>query len=111
MDFALAPGFLGGLRELPVVEARTEAASDGLRVLGALVVAEAVVGKAQGFREHPALAVVLGEERLDGLVAVAAGARIFVFQVGEGYERQDRMAQLRDLVLIDAPKPLGVRAP
>jgi hypothetical protein len=57
MQVALSPGFLGALRELPVVEARAEAAGDGLRVLGALIVAKSIVGKAQGLGEHPKGAV------------------------------------------------------
>ena len=83
MEVAFAPGFFGGLDELPVVEAGAEAAGDGLELLGAVVVAEAIVGEAQSFREHPAFAVVLGEEGFDALVAVAGGNDL-VFEVLEG---------------------------
>src|SRR5262245_20869525 len=68
--------------------------------------AEAVVGKAQGLGKHPALAVVLCEESLDALVAVAAAGADLLFEVVKGDERQDRVAQLGVLVLVDAPEPV-----
>ncbi|MCY1551585.1 hypothetical protein D9M68_879270 [compost metagenome] len=60
--------------------------------------AQAVVGKAQLFGKHPALAVVLGEK----------GIEAFFLKVVEGDHRQDGVAQLRGFVLIDAPEPLLV---
>ena len=51
VQVTFAPGFLRALGKLPVVEAGAEAAGDGLGMSGALVVAEAVVGEAQGLRE------------------------------------------------------------
>ena len=71
VQVAFAPGFLRAPGKLPVVEAGAETA--GVGVSGALVVAEAVVGEAQGIREHPAFTVVLGEEGFDALLAVAVG--------------------------------------
>ena len=43
VEVALAPGFLSALRDLPVVEARTEAAGDGLFLFCPLIMTEAVV--------------------------------------------------------------------
>ena len=99
VQVAFAPGFVGALDELPVVEARAEAAGDRLRLTGALVVAEAVVGEAQGLWEQPTFAVVLGEERLDALIAVAGGGLDAGFEIVEGDERQDDVAEFRVFVL------------
>ena len=109
VQVAFAPGFVGALDELPVVEARAETAGDRLGLTGALVVAEAVVGEAQGLREHPALAVVLGEERLDALIAVAAGGLDAGFEIVEGDERQDGVAKLRIQVSVNAPEASDVK--
>ena len=108
MEVALPPRFLGALRELPIVEARAEAAGNGLVLLGAFIVTEAIVCKAQGLWEHPALAVVLREERLDPLLPVAATGADLLFEVMEGDEGQDRVAQLGVLVLVNPPEALGV---
>ena len=108
VQVAFAPGFLRAPGKLPVVEAGAEAAGDGLGVSGALVVAEAVVGEAHGLREHPAFAVVLGEEGFDALLAVATGGGDLRFEVVEGYEGQDGVAKLGVLVPIDAPETLGL---
>ena len=75
MEVAFAPGFGGGLGELPVVEAGAEAGSDGLGLSGSVVVAQAVVGQAERFGEQPALAVVLRAERLDPPLHVPAARR------------------------------------
>ena len=68
---ALQPGFVGALGKLPVVEAWAEAACDGLRLFGALILAEVVVRESQGFREHPAVTVILRKESLYPLVAIS----------------------------------------
>lgn len=65
VGFAFGPGLGGVFFELPVEEAGAEAAGDGLGVLGALVVAEVVVGEAEGFGELPAVAVRAGEEGVE----------------------------------------------
>ena len=65
VEAAFGPGLFGGLVELPAVEARAEGGSDGLGLAGAGVVAEVVVGEAEGFGEQPA-----GGERIS-----RAGAR------------------------------------
>jgi hypothetical protein len=83
VDLALTPRFLSGLSELPIVKPGAEAAGHGLGDFRALVVAEAVVGQPQGFRQHPALAVVLIEEGVDSLLAVAAAAANLLLQVRE----------------------------
>lgn len=109
MEVAFAPGFLGGLDELPVVEAGAEAAGDGLELLGAVVVAEAIVGKAQSFWGHPAFAVILGEEGFDALVAVTGGDDL-VFEVLKGDLGQDGVAKFGGFVAIDAPEAFWVQA-
>ena len=43
---ALAPGFLGELGKLPVIETGTEAAGNRLGMFRALVMAKVVIGKA-----------------------------------------------------------------
>ena len=108
VQVAFAPGLVRAPGKLPVVEAGAEAAGDGLRVVGALVVAEAVIGEAQGFREHPAFAVVLGEEVFDALLAVTAGGFDLRFEVVEGDEGQDGVAEFGVFVPIDAPEALDV---
>jgi hypothetical protein len=109
VDLALAPGLFRGLGELPVVEAGAEAFGDGLGVLGAVVVAEVVVGQTQGLGEHPALAVVAGEEASDALLDVAAGVADVGLEVGESDLGQDGVAELRVGVLVDAPEAAGVQ--
>ncbi len=46
VEMAFAPGFLGGLGKLPVIEAGTEAACNGLRMFRPLVMAKSIIGKA-----------------------------------------------------------------
>ena len=108
VQVTFAPGFLGRLCELPVVKARAQAAGDRLVVLGALVVAEAVVGQTQRFGQQPALAVVLGKERGNAGITVTAMLADFGLQVVEGDERQDGVAEFGVFVLVDAPETLGV---
>ena len=72
VEVGFAVGLFGGLGELPVEEAGAETGGDGLGVAGAVVVAEAVVGEAEGFGEEPAFAVVLIEE---GFRCPACGRR------------------------------------
>ena len=72
---------------------------------------EAVVGEAQGLGEHPAFAVVLGEEGFDALFAVATGILDLRLEVVEGDKGEDRVTKLRVPVLVDAPKALRVFAP
>ena len=74
VEVAFAPRFICALGELPVTEAGTEAACDGLRFVSALIVAEAVVGEAERLREHPAFTVVLGEKGFDAFFTVTVGS-------------------------------------
>ena len=108
MKAAFAPGFLGGLGELPVVEAGAKTAGDGLGLLRPLVVTEAVVREAQGFGKHPALSVVLVEEGLDAVLPVAAAGADLLFKIVEGDEGQDRVAEFRVLVFVDAPETFEI---
>ena len=62
-------------------------------LLCALVVAEAVVGEPQGLGEQPALAVVLGEEGFDALLAVAVAGADLVFEIVEGEEGEYGVAE------------------
>ena len=75
---------------------------------GAFVVAEAVVRKPKRLGQHPALAVVLAEERLDAGVAVAAALADLLLEVAEGDQREHRMAQFGVLILVHAPEALRV---
>ncbi|MBI4470498.1 MAG: hypothetical protein HY650_14370 [Acidobacteria bacterium] len=104
MKMTLAPGFLGRLGELPIVEPGADLASDGLMLLRSFVVVEAVVGESQSLRQYPALSVVQVEKRFDPLVAVATAIADLLFEVVEGDERQDRVTELGVFVLIDAPE-------
>ena len=70
--------------------------------------AEAVVGEAQGLREHPAFAVVLGEERLDAAFSIAVSRVDLYLEVVERDGSQNGAAQFRGLVPVYAPEPLGV---
>ena len=83
VQVAFAPRLLGALDELPVIEARAEAARDGLRVSSALIVAESVVGEAEGLRNQPTLAMVLVEEGFDALRTIASGDLYLRFEVVE----------------------------
>ena len=65
----------------------------------AIIVAEAVVGEAQGFREHPAFAVVLGKE----------GFQPFFLEIVEGDEGKDSVTQFWVFVFVYAPKPFGIK--
>ena len=95
VQVAFPPCFLGALDKLPVVEPRAEAAGDRLRVPGALVMAEALVGEAQGLGEHPAFAVVLGEEGIDALLAVATGISNLRIEVARGDRGSRRCGGVR----------------
>lgn len=64
-----------------------------------LVVTEAVVGETEGLREHPSLTVVLCQE----------GVHALFFEVVEGNEGEDGVAEFRVLVLIDTPETLLVQ--
>lgn len=111
MPFALGPALLDGLRELPGEEALAEAGGDGLRLAGAVVVAEAEVGEAERLGEHPAVAVVRVAEGGDPLLAVAAVGGDDGFEVAEGGEGEDGVPQLGVLLLVDAPEALRVERP
>lgn len=92
MPFALGPALLGCLRKLPVEKAWTEAARDGLFLLGAVVVPEAVVSEPEHLREHPALAAVQRRERGDARVTVAAVLSDECIERVEGDEREHWVA-------------------
>src|SRR5450830_562811 len=107
MKMTLTPRFLCALRELPVIEPRAESARYWLRLLGPLVMAKSVVDQPQRLRQHPALAVILAEERRDAGFAVAAAGLDLHLEVVEGDEREHRVAQLGILGLVNAPEALG----
>ena len=75
--------------------------------LRTVVVADTIVGQQQGVRQHPSLAVILIQERVYALLAVAAAANPLL-EVRERHERQDGVAQLGLLVLIHAPEATWV---
>jgi len=108
VKMTFTPGFVRGLGKLPVEETGAEAGGDGLRVFCPVVMAEAIVAQAEGFGEHPSLAVVLVEEQLDSFLAVAAAGADLLLKVMEGNEGQDCMAQFGILVFVDTPEALGV---
>ena len=60
------------LHELPVEKPRPKPAGDWLRLLGAFVMTESVVGKTKRLREHPSFAVVEGAEGRDASSSIAA---------------------------------------
>jgi hypothetical protein len=64
VGFAFGPRLGGVFLELPVEEAGAEAGGDGLGFLGAGVVAEVVVGEAEGFGELLGVAVRAGQEHV-----------------------------------------------
>ena len=107
MEAALTPGFLGALAELPVVESRAEASSNGLVFLGAIVVSETVVREAKGFREHPAIAVVLANERSDAQYRVSASIADHLLKVAKGDQGQDGVPKFRAPLLVDSPEATG----
>lgn len=84
VEMAFAPGLFGGLGQLPVVEAGTEALADGLGVLGAFVVSEPVVGESEGLRQHPALAIVLAAKGVDAGLRIPAAGVDSCLQIVEG---------------------------
>ena len=55
---AFLPGSLHILVQLPVVEARSEAAGNRLVFLGAVIMAEAVISEPERLGDHPAFAVI-----------------------------------------------------
>jgi len=107
VEVALAPELVWGLGERPVVERGSDAAGDGLGFPGAVVMAEAVVGEAEGLGEHSAFAAVVGEESLDAAVAVAAAGFDAAVEVVDGDEREAGVAQLGILVLGRRQNPFG----
>ena len=107
VEVAFPPGLAGTLDKLPVVETRAEAACDRLRVSGAIVMAEAVVGEAQGLGEHPAFAVVLGEEGFDALFTVATSGLDLRLEVGKRNARENGVPQFGSLFSADTPEALG----
>jgi hypothetical protein len=64
VGFTFLPGLSGGSLELPVEEAGAEAAGDGLGFLGSGVVAEDLVGEAEGFRVLQGVAVRAAQEHV-----------------------------------------------
>jgi len=110
VEVGLLPGFFGGLGELPVVEAGAEFAGDGLVLSGAVVVAEAVVGEAEGLGEEPAFAVVLAHEGLGAGFDVAGCGFDVALKVGEGDLSQDGVAKFGRLVSGDSPEAGGIEA-
>jgi hypothetical protein len=100
VGFAFGPALGGVFGELPVEEAGTETAGDGLGLQGAVVVAEAVVGEAEGCGELPTVAVRAGQEGVQALLA----------QVRIRHLRQHRVPQLRVLLFVHPPEAFGVEA-
>jgi len=63
-----------------------------------LVVTEAVVAETDGLRKHPSITVVLCQECVHALF----------FEVVEGDEGEDGVAEFWVLILVHAPEPFGV---
>jgi len=110
VNVALPSGFFGGLGELPIVEARAETGPDGLVLFGPAVVAEAVVGQAQRLGQHPFLAAVLVAERLDPCCHVAAARSDVLLEIVEGDDGKNGQSVLRAMILVNAPKALGIQS-
>ena len=108
MEVGFGPGFSCGLDELPVVEAGTEFARGGLVLSRAVVLAEVVVGEAEGFGEEPAFALVLAHEGRDAGFVVAVGGFDVSLEIGESDLTQDSLPQLGGLVFVDPPEASGV---
>jgi hypothetical protein len=109
MAFALGVTLLHALCELPVVEPWTQFLPDGLRFLRAFVVAEVEIGKAQGFGQHPAVAVVYGTVHRNCGLAVAVVTVDQGFESVEGSECQDGGSEFGGMPLIDTPEAFTVR--
>jgi hypothetical protein len=107
MSFTFSPAFLWGLGELPVVEAGTEAGSDGLGDLCAVVMAKAMICESERLWEEPAVAVVLGAEGLDAPVSVS-GLGNGDLEGVEGDEGEDGVAEFGILIFVHTPEALGV---
>ena len=71
---------------------------DGLWLTGAVVVAEAVVGKPKRFGQHPAFTVVLGKKRFEAEA----------LQILKSDLCKNCVAEFRGLFFVHAPKALGV---
>ena len=110
VEMAFASRLVRALNELPVVESGTKAARDPLWVLGAVVVAETVVGEAHGFGEHPPLTVVLSKKGFDARRAISSCILATPFKkVLKCHQAQDGVAKLRGQVSIYAPEPPGIQ--
>ena len=103
---AFAPGFLPALDELPVVEARAEAARDGLWVLGSFVFSKAVISEAQRFREHPTFAAVLVDEGFNSLFLDAIRSSNLRFEIVEGDKCKYGVPKFRISVFVNSPEAL-----
>ena len=108
VEVALAARFVYLLCELPVVESRTEATCNGLGMICAIVVAEAVVGETQDLRKHPAFAVVLGKECFDAHFAILGSINVRL-KVPKRNETQHSVANLGRQVSIYAPKTPSIQ--
>ncbi len=108
MEVAFLPALFGALGELPVEKAGPKSAGHGLVLLGAFVVAEAVVGEAEGVWDEPAFAVVLGQPGGQALVAVAAAGLNVLLQVVECHKGENGLAEFRVFVFVHAPEAFGV---
>ena len=105
MALAFLPGLGGVLFELPIKEAGAESGCDGLGLLGAVVVAEVVVGESEGLGEHPSVGGVdVGDvggllgvggagEDLDGPLFVAVAGVDEGLEVAEGHLGEDCVTQ------------------
>jgi len=91
VEMAFAPGLLCGLAQLPIVEAGTQAAGDGLMLQCSLIVSEAIISEAHGIREEPTLTIVLCQEGLNTSFAITTMLADLCLQIVEGDQRQHRM--------------------
>ena len=89
---AFGPELIRALRQLPGVKARAELGGYGLRNLCPLIMAQAVVCKAQGLRQHPALTAMLGQKGLDASITVTTTRRDTRLQISERNQAQHRLA-------------------
>ena len=111
VEVALPQRLVRHLGKLPVMEPGAQSAGDTLVAQCTIIVAQTVVGKAQGLREQPALASVLGEEFADPIITVAGRFVNLGFQVSKRNEREDGVAKFGIQLPVQTPEALGIQLP